>query len=235
MCDCGEKAYNTRALKGFGEAYNTAALKGFGEAYNTAALKGFGEAYNNAALRGAGEAYNNAALKGGFVLPSLASIATAIEGAKLAYDGLKWVLKKMNGGRALFISPEKRTAYINDVLANVKGRRRAAMMPYTIPVAQKHFAKRKARLSQRVRKYLEDHNQLEDALFDTKTMKQYVKQVNEALAGNAGSDDSDIVTPTSKPRARKAPTKNAVVARKMTITKKKTGRSSISKPPGFKF
>ena len=306
MCDCGEKAYNTAALRGFGdEAYNSAALRGFGdEAYNSAALRGFGdEAYNSAALKGFGdEAYNSAALrgfgcgsrmKGGFVLPSLATIGTiiaAMKGAKMAYDGIKWAAKtlkgsgcnprmkggfvpaiptlikwakKMKGGRALLLSPEKRAQYIREELANMKGRKKAAMMPYTIPVAKKHFAKRKARLSERVRKYLEDNDLLEEALFDTKTMKRFIEQANKAL--RVPMDESDIVfpegytpkrsiperssspepptpesfasdLPTLEPLTRKARAKkNTSTGTSNRKTKVTKGRSSIPPAPGVKF
>ena len=206
--------YETAALDGYG--YETAALDGYG--YETAALDGYGKrssadqkahmawvrSFKGKGVAGAGKR----CLKGRGIGTVL---SLGLAGAKGLYKLIKFIKKKKaekaaakeaaasEGGRALILDKAKREAYINDLMERASGRRRSALWPYTPAMALKHYNQRKSRLSPKVRAYLGTHG-IEDALFDTATMRRAVKEANAAMGRSRTRKSASNSKPKSKKR-----------------------------------
>ena len=135
-CTCGG-SYNDAALEGAGESYTDAALRGAGESYTDAALRGAGESYTDAALRGGsigseiedmfkakqlqklklmakkygGKKIRSKKMRGGFgFLTAVTMLPAAIKGAKFVVNGIKKLIGKAKGGKA--ITPKQRKIYL---------------------------------------------------------------------------------------------------------------------------
>ena len=211
-------SYNLAALRGMGdESYNSAALRGFGdESYNSAALRGMGdESYNSAALRGMGKFKKGSPeakafmarlramrkkkggkkLKGGLAFSTVAAalglIPTAIKGAHEIY---KWI-KESKGGRAVFLNNAARDKHIEDLKKSYKGRRLAALYPYTLVKASKYAAQREKRMGAAIAQYLKDNGLFEEAIKDIPSLKKYMKEARARLRSNLYRDEDGIVYP----------------------------------------
>jgi len=177
------------------DTYSSAALRGFGDTYTDAALRGGGKLRKGSPEARAHMAYVRSLragkkAKGGFGIgTALTLIPAAIKGAHLLYKGVKWLLNRnkgsgrigSKGGRALILDPIARDDYIQSIKDKFSGRRLAAYWPYDLPKARAHAEMRKKRMSARVRKYLEDNGLMDNALFDTASMRKYTKQASAAL------------------------------------------------------
>ena len=176
------------------DTYSSAALRGFGDTYTDAALRGGGKLRKGSPEARAHMAYVRSCAgkkaKGGFGIgTALTLIPAAIKGAHLLYKGVKWLLNRnkgsgrigSKGGRALILDPAARDDYIQSIKGKFSGRRLSAYWPYELPKARVHAEMRKKRMSARVRKYLEDNGLMDNALFDTASMRKYTKQASAAL------------------------------------------------------
>lgn len=192
-------SYTSAALRGLGmegdDSYTSAALRGFGdESYTSAALRGFGDdSYTDAALRGMGRMKasrrrGGKKLKGGIAFSTIAAalslIPTAIKGAHAIYKWIKGsgIMKSKKGGRALILDGAKRSEFIKSLREQYKGRKLAALYPYTLSKAEKHAAIRKRNLGPKVVEYLSSKGDLDKALFDTKAMKKYKSKALDELS-----------------------------------------------------
>lgn len=204
-------SYTLAALRGLGMEdgdddfeeylnYNDAALNGFGK---IKMVKGSPEARAYMARLRAMRGKNRAGkknLKGGIAFSTIAAALGLIPTAYKIYHMIKGS-GKTKGGRALYLDTMKRDSYIQSILDKFDGRKLSALWPYTLEKARIHAEKRKKRMSKEVRDYLEKNGMMENALVDTKAMKQYIQRARAALDAarpKSKHDDSDIVYPKSK-------------------------------------
>ena len=222
-------SYTLAALRGLGmegdDSYTSAALRGFGdESYTDAALRGMGKFKKGspeakafmARLRAmrATKSKGGKKLKGGIAFSTIAAalglIPTAIKGAHAIYKWIKGsgMLKSKKGGRALILDPFERSQYIQSLMDKFSGRSLSAQWPYSLEKAAKHATIRKRALGPEVVKYLEDNGLLNDAIFNTESMKRFRKQARSALLKKHKTSRDGIVLPdlkTDKPaRSRKS-------------------------------
>lgn len=192
-----EGSYTNAALAGYGnDSYTNAALAGYGdESYTTAALRGGRLPKGSAAAKArmallrsmrTGAKAGKRTKGGSIVGKALSLIPLAFKGARLLYKGIKWLTGRNKGsgvigGRALILDPKKRAKYIDELKAQHTGRTLSALWPYTLEKARKHYDSRLRRLPRSAKKYIEDSGvSMEDALFDTATMKQMIKNARAA-------------------------------------------------------
>lgn len=134
------------------------------------------------------DSYNVAALYGGRRLIKGSAEAKAYMARLRAMRGKK--RKTTKGGRALLMSRDAIKDYIaridrkypgNDAKTKMK---RLRKYPYNYPEpATTHYNQRVARLPKYAKKWLEQHHQLDEALKDTRRMKNKIKEIRALLKG----------------------------------------------------
>lgn len=138
--------------------------------------------------------------------------------------------KVKKGGHAIILNDNARDEFIGKLRTMAKGRSFAGKCPYTIPVARVKANQRKATVDSEILDYLENNDEMDDALLNATTWKEHVARARKALKKKSAyiKQIDNFADFLSRGQKRKK-------SKKTKKTRRATSRSAMKNLPSLEF